>query len=45
VDQAHERSGGAGLGLSLVDAIVRSHGGTVAIRSASTGTTIEVRLR
>jgi two-component system OmpR family sensor kinase len=45
VDQARERSGGAGLGLSLVDAIVRSHGGTVAIRSASTGTTIEVRLR
>jgi len=45
VDQARERSGGAGLGLSLVEAIVRSHGGTVAIRSASTGTTIEVRLR
>jgi two-component system, OmpR family, sensor kinase len=45
VDQARERSGGAGLGLSLVEAIVRSHGGTVAIKSASTGTTIEVRLR
>jgi two-component system OmpR family sensor kinase len=45
VDQARERSGGAGLGLSLVEAIVRSHGGTVAIRSAPTGTTIEVRLR
>jgi two-component system OmpR family sensor kinase len=44
VDQARERSGGAGLGLSLVEAIVRSHGGTVAIRSAPTGTTIEVRL-
>jgi two-component system, OmpR family, sensor kinase len=44
VDQARERSGGAGLGLSLVEAIVRSHGGTVAIRSASTGTTVEVRL-
>ena len=45
VDQARERSGGAGLGLSLVEAIVGSHGGTVAIKSASTGTTIEVRLR
>jgi two-component system OmpR family sensor kinase len=44
VDQARERSGGAGLGLSLVEAIVRSHGGTVAIRSAPTGTTVEVRL-
>jgi two-component system OmpR family sensor kinase len=48
VDQARERradrGGGAGLGLSLVEAIVRSHGGTVAIRSAPTGTTIEVRL-
>jgi two-component system, OmpR family, sensor kinase len=45
VDQARERTGGAGLGLSLVEAIVRSHGGTVAITSAPTGTTIEVRLR
>jgi two-component system OmpR family sensor kinase len=48
VDQGRERradrGGGAGLGLSLVEAIVRSHGGTVAIRSAPTGTTIEVRL-
>jgi two-component system OmpR family sensor kinase len=45
VDEARERSGGAGLGLSLVEAIVRSHGGTVTIRSAPGGTTIAVRLR
>jgi two-component system OmpR family sensor kinase len=45
VDQARERTGGAGLGLSLVEAIVRSHGGTVTLESASTGTTIAVRLR
>ena len=38
VDAARERSGdrrgGAGLGLSLVEAIVRSHGGTVTLASA-----------
>jgi two-component system OmpR family sensor kinase len=45
VDQARERTGGAGLGLALVEAIVCSHGGTVDIMSAPTGTTIEVRLR
>ena len=48
VDQARERSavrGGAGLGLSLVEAIVRSHGGTVTLDSAPGGTTIAVRLR
>jgi two-component system OmpR family sensor kinase len=49
VDEARERSvdtgGGAGLGLSLVEAIIRSHGGTVEIASAPGGTTIAVRLR
>jgi two-component system OmpR family sensor kinase len=45
VDQARVRAGGAGLGLSLVQAIVRSHGGTVTISSAPGGTTIAVRLR
>ena len=45
VDQARERSGGAGLGLSLVEAIVRSHDGTVTLDSAPGGTTIAVRLR
>ena len=37
--------GGAGLGLSLVEAIVRSHDGTVTLDSAPGGTTIAVRLR
>ena len=49
VDRARERSadqrGGAGLGLSLVEAIVRSHDGTVTLDSAPGGTTIAVRLR
>jgi two-component system OmpR family sensor kinase len=45
VDQARQRTGGAGLGLALVEAIVRSHGGTVTLSSAPTGTTIAVRLR
>jgi two-component system, OmpR family, sensor kinase len=45
VDQARQRSGGAGLGLSLVEAIVRSHGGSVTLSSAATGTTLAVRLR
>lgn len=45
VDQARQRAGGAGLGLSLVEAIVRSHGGTVTLTSAPSGTTIAVRLR
>ncbi len=49
VDRARERSadqrGGAGLGLSLVEAIVRSHDGTVTLESAPGGTTIAVRLR
>ncbi len=49
VDQSRERrtdqGGGAGLGLSLVEAIVRSHDGTVTLDSAPGGTTIVVRLR
>ena len=49
VDQSRERrtdqGGGAGLGLSLVEAIVRSHDGTVTLDSAPGGTTIAVRLR
>jgi two-component system OmpR family sensor kinase len=45
VDEARQRTGGAGLGLSLVEAIVRSHGGTVSLESAPGGTTIAVRLR
>jgi two-component system OmpR family sensor kinase len=45
VDQSRERTGGAGLGLSLVEAIVRSHGGTVSLTSDPGGTTIAVRLR
>ncbi len=48
VDQSRERradhGGGAGLGLSLVEAIVRSHAGTVTLDSAPSGTTIAVRL-
>ncbi len=34
VDEARERTGGAGLGLSLVEAIVRSHGGVGDARRA-----------
>jgi two-component system OmpR family sensor kinase len=37
-------SGGAGLGLSIVQAIVLAHGGTVTIHSVPGDTTIEVRL-
>ncbi|MCL8025088.1 sensor histidine kinase [Nocardioides bruguierae] len=43
-DQARNREGGAGLGLSLVRAIVSAHGGTVTLRSVPGDTTIEVRL-
>ena len=43
-DDARQRDGGAGLGLSLVHAIVRSHGGTVSLSSKPGDTTIAVRL-
>ena len=38
------RDGGAGLGLSLVEAIVSSHGGTVALDSRPGSTTLSVEL-
>ena len=43
-DTARQRDGGAGLGLSLVQAIVASHGGTVTLHSRPGDTTIAVRL-
>ena len=43
-DSARQRDGGAGLGLSLVHAIVTSHGGTVTLNSNPGDTTIAVRL-
>ncbi len=43
-DAARTRAGGAGLGLSLVEAIVAAHGGAVALRSAPGDTTITVTL-
>lgn len=43
-DTSRNRAGGAGLGLSLVEAIVRSHLGTVGLRSEPGDTTVEVRL-
>jgi two-component system OmpR family sensor kinase len=44
-DPARARStGGAGLGLSIVAAIVESHGGSVRVLDTNVGTTIEVRL-
>ncbi|MCW2795530.1 HAMP domain-containing sensor histidine kinase [Nocardioides sp.] len=43
-DASRNREGGAGLGLSLVDAIVTAHGGTVLLASAPGDTTIRVAL-
>ena len=43
-DSARQRDGGAGLGLSLVHAIVTSHGGQVTLASKPGDTTISVRL-
>ena len=37
-------SGGAGLGLAIVDAIVRAHGGTVDVDSGTGGSTFSFRL-
>jgi len=43
-DASRHRAGGAGLGLALVQAIVRSHGGTVRLTSDPGDTTVAVRL-
>lgn len=43
-DAARTRAGGAGLGLSLVEAIVAAHGGRVALASAPGDTTVTVTL-
>ena len=44
-DPARARAtGGAGLGLAIVSAIIESHGGNVRVLDADTGTTIEVHL-
>ncbi|MBS2936635.1 HAMP domain-containing histidine kinase [Nocardioides sp. J2M5] len=43
-DAARTRAGGAGLGLSLVEAIVGAHRGSVTLASAPGDTTITVRL-
>ena len=44
VDLARQRVGGAGLGLSLVEAIVASHGGEVSLTSEPGDTRVVVRL-
>ena len=36
--------GGVGLGLAIVDAIAKAHGGSCAVRSARNGTTFSLRL-
>ena len=43
-DVSSNRAGGVGLGLALVDAIVRSHGGTVSLQSVPGDTRITVTL-
>ena len=43
-DAARARAGGAGLGLSLVEAIVAAHGGSVDLASAPGDTTVTVHL-
>ena len=43
-DAARTRAGGVGLGLSMVEAIVAAHGGTVELTSAPGDTTFTVRL-
>ena len=43
-DAARNRAGGAGLGLSLVEAIVGAHGGTVALASSPGDTSVTVLL-
>ena len=44
-DPARSRAhGGVGLGLAIVDAIAKAHGGSCAVRSARNGTTFSLRL-
>ncbi|MBD3915290.1 HAMP domain-containing histidine kinase [Nocardioides hwasunensis] len=43
-DVSRNRAGGAGLGLSMVEAIVAAHGGSVTLRSTPGDTLITVRL-
>ena len=43
-DAGRQRAGGVGLGLAMVDAIVRAHGGMVRLASVPGDTRFEVRL-